>query len=87
MEGWKAFFRKGADAKEVITSAGYMLVMDSEDMNGPLNPFSIEVYKNNEDPAHWVVFVWDAFELLDEYHIDNTFDLATFVNTFCPPLA
>lgn len=88
-EEWKdgkLIVPKGVDADTAMRLAGYEPYMDSDETIGELNPFSIVVFKSKHDPVRWIVHVWDENEYLEEYHVENSFDLATLINTFCAPL-
>lgn len=73
------------DLNVVMKAAGYVEYMDADDF-GVNSFFSIMVYKTESYPARWIVLVFDYDRCVDEYHTDNSFDLATLVNTFCAPL-
>ncbi|SHJ76661.1 hypothetical protein ACQ0P8_06805 [Halodesulfovibrio aestuarii] len=84
----KEFYESGTRPEYLMNLAGYNKYSYSDNIEKGNNPFDVHVFvadsfEVEHSSARWVVFVFEDGGFVDEYHVGNSFDLVTLLNTFC----
>lgn len=70
------------DIDETMHALGYTTWFDSQDSSNTANHlFKVVVYAKGQISPTWIVHTWDENYLLDEFYVENSFDLALLLKT------